>query len=88
MALSSVLFGRCRPLRERHLKIEVVWLCKMFANFCGIKFVIKCLHAKHLLQNISFHVMERTRTAAECIKMKIARAKRAKNMLVIKYANL
>ena len=37
MALSSVLFGRRRRLRERHLKIEVLWLCKMFANFAGIK---------------------------------------------------
>ena len=30
------------------------------------------------LQNRSFHVVERTRTAAECTKMKNAQAKRAK----------
>ena len=37
------------------------------------------------LKNRSFHVVERTRTAAECTKMKNARAKRAK--VIVKYAN-
>ena len=41
------------------------------------------------LQNMSFHVMERTRTSAKCRKMKKARAKRAKLLFFfVKYANL
>ena len=32
------------------------------------------------LKNISFHVVERTRTSSKCQKMKNARAKRAKNL--------
>ena len=42
-----------------------------------------------LLQNRSFHVVERTRTSSKCQKMKNARAKRAKLLfLIVKYANL
>ena len=41
------------------------------------------------LQNRSFHVVERTRTATKCQKMKNARAKRAKILFfIVKYANL
>ena len=41
------------------------------------------------LQNMSFYVMERTRTSAKCRKMKNARAKRAKLLFFfVKYANL
>ena len=40
-------------------------------------------------QNKSFHVVDRTRTAAKCTKMKNARAKRAKLLIfIVKYANL
>ena len=36
----------------------------------------------------SFHVVERSRTSAKCIKIKNARAKRAKLLFfIIKYAN-
>ena len=41
------------------------------------------------LQNMSFHVVERTRTSSKCQKMKNARAKRAKILFfIVKYANL
>jgi len=41
------------------------------------------------LQNMSFHVVERTRTSSKCQKMKYARAKRAKILFfIVKYANL
>ena len=41
------------------------------------------------LQNRSFHVVERTRTSLKCLKMKNARAKRAKTLFfIVKYANL
>ena len=41
------------------------------------------------LQNRSIDVMERTRTSAKCLKMKDARAKRAKLLVFsVKYANL
>jgi len=41
------------------------------------------------LQNSSFHVVERTRMATKCQKMKNARAKRAKILFfIVKYANL
>ena len=41
------------------------------------------------LQNRSFLVVERTRTASKCQKMKNARAKRAKILFfIVKYANL
>ena len=41
------------------------------------------------LQNISFDVVERTRTSSKCQKMKNARAKRAKILFfIVKYANL
>ena len=41
------------------------------------------------LQNMSFHVVERTRTSSNCQKMKNARAKRAKILFsIVKYANL
>ena len=41
------------------------------------------------LQNRSFHVVERTRTAAKCPQIKTARAKRAKLLFfIVKYANL
>ena len=41
------------------------------------------------LQNMSFHVVERTRTSSNCQKMKYARAKRAKILFsIVKYANL
>ena len=36
------------------------------------------LRSSTQLQKRSFHVMERTRTSARCLKMKNARAKRAK----------
>ena len=40
-------------------------------------------------QNMSFHVVERTRTSSKCQKMKNARAKRAKILFfIVKYANL
>ena len=40
------------------------------------------------LQNRSFHVVERTKTSATCLKIKNARAKRAKLLFfIIKYAN-
>ena len=39
------------------------------------------------LQNMSFHVVERTRTSKKCQKMKNARAKRAKILFfIVKYA--
>ena len=45
-------------------------------------------HVCTQLQNKSFHVVERTRTAAKCTKMKNARAKRAKVLFfAAKYAN-
>ena len=41
------------------------------------------------LQNMSFHVVERTRTSSKCQKMKNARAKRAKLLFfIVKCANL
>ena len=41
------------------------------------------------LQNMSFHVVERTRTSSKCQKMKNARAKRAKILFfIVKYGNL
>ena len=41
------------------------------------------------LQNRLFHVVERTRTTSKCLKMKYARAKRAKILFfTVKYANL
>ena len=41
------------------------------------------------LQNMSFHVVERTRTSSKYQKMKNARAKRAKILFfIVKYANL
>ena len=41
------------------------------------------------LQNMSFHVVERTRTPSKCQKMRNARAKRAKiPFFIVKYANL
>ena len=41
------------------------------------------------LQNKSFHVVERTKTASKCQKMKNARAKRAKILFfIVKYAKL
>ena len=47
------------------------------------------LMASTKLQNKSFLVMEITRKAAKCQKMKIARAKRAKVLFfIVKYANL
>ena len=76
--------------------------CKMCSNFPGIKLEPALLRDKkaklnichHVLmsssqlQNKSFHVVERTRTSAECPKMKTARANRA-NLLffTVKYAN-
>ena len=40
-------------------------------------------------QNRSFHVVESTRTAMKCTKIKTARAKRAKlPFFIVKYANL
>ena len=40
-------------------------------------------------QNRSFHVVESTRTAMKCTKVKTARAKRAKlPFFIVKYANL
>ena len=41
------------------------------------------------LQNRSFHLVERTRTSSKCLKMKYARAKRAKILFsIVKYVNL
>ena len=41
------------------------------------------------LQNMSFHVVERTRASAKCEEVKNARAKRAKLLFfIVKYANL
>ena len=65
------------------------YACKMRSDFPGIKLVpvIRRLEGKKntnsphaltssiQLKNRSFHVVERTRTAAECTKMKNARAK-------------
>ena len=77
--------------------------CKMCFDLPGIKlepapqirrqnwtFVIVCSRRPPMqLPNWSFHVVERTRTSAKCLKMKNARAKRAKLLfLIVKYANL
>ena len=40
----------------------------------------------HSVQNMSFHVVERTRTSAKCRKTKNARAKLL--FFIVKYANL
>ena len=75
----------------------------MFSNYPGIKSeqalqrgkntnVNICHHmltSSTQLQNMSFHVVERTRTSSKCQKMKNARAKRAKIVFfIVKYANL
>ena len=47
------------------------------------------LTSSRQLQNMSFHVVERTRTSTKWQKMKNARAKRAKVLFfIVKYANL
>ena len=70
--------------------IEKCLLTTLESNWCELfewKFVVKCcvdITAKQV-----FHVLDRTRTAAKCTKMKNARAKRAKlRILIVKYANL
>ena len=53
-----------------------------------LKIYHQVLKSSTQLKNRSFHVVERTATAAKCITMKNARAKRAKLFFVVKYANL
>ena len=54
-----------------------------------LKIYHQVLKSSTQLQNRSFHVVERTATAANCIAMKHARAKRAKLLFfVVKYANM
>ena len=78
--------------------IHCHYACKMCCNYAGTKLepaLQKSNICHHILtsstqlQNRSFHVVERTRTSAKCLKIKNARAKRAKLLFVIvKYANL
>ena len=74
--------------------------CKMCPTYPGSKLepalqrkILNICHhvltSSSQLQNRSFHVVERTRTSAECPKMKNARAKRANLMFfTVKYASL
>ena len=55
-----------------------------------LKFVIERLRRPHnQLENRSFHVVDRTRTAMKCTKMKDARARRVKLLFfVVTHAHL
>ena len=82
--------------------IQIYYTCKCVKTFLELNWnqrlrdkQIKLNICHHMLtlslqlQNRSFHVVERTRTSAKCLKMKNARAKRAKLLFFIfKYANL
>ena len=78
---------------------QVVWLAKCFLTilelywWSGLEMEIRTKNMSRAsskqLQNRSFHVVERIRTAAKCTNMKNARAKRAKLLFfIVQYANL
>ena len=69
--------------------LELNW----YQRFGDNKKILKIFHdmptSSSQLQNRSFHVLERTRTAVKWTKMKITRAKHAKLLfLIVKYVNL
>ena len=63
---------------------SVVWRSKE-----GIEYLWSSAHVVHLTEKQSFHVVERTRTAAKCTKMKNTHTQRAKlQFFVVKYLNV
>ena len=74
-----IMLAKCVPTI---LIQELIWNTKL--NICH-----HMLRSSIQLQNRSFHVVERTRTSAKCLKMTNARAKRAELLFfIVKYANL
>ena len=57
---------------------ELNWNQRFRDKKTKLNICLLVLTSSSQLQNRSFHVVERTRTSAECPKMKNARAKRAK----------
>ena len=74
-----IMLAKCVPTI---LILELIWNTKL--NICH-----HMLRSSIQLQNRSFHVVERTRTSAKCLRMTNALAKRAELLFfIVKYANL
>ena len=68
---------------------EIKWYQRFGDNMKILKICHHMLTSPTQLQNRSFHVAEKTRTATKCTKMKIARVKRQELLFfIVKYANL
>ena len=69
--------------------LELNWYQQFGDNKKILNICHHMLTSSTQLQNKSFHVVEKTRTAVKCTTMKIARARFAKILFfVVKYANL
>ena len=69
--------------------LESNWNQRLWDNKTKLNICHHMLTSSTQLQNRSFHVVERTRTSATCLKSENARAKRAKLLVfIVKYANL
>ena len=78
-----IMLQKCVPTIQK-----LIWNQRLGHKRTKLNICHHMLTSSTQLENMSFHVVESTRTSTKCLKMKTARAKRAKILfLIAKYAN-